>query len=76
MSNDVEQGQEAAQGEGHEAAQGEGHEETTPIWARGGSVKIYYDTLDYKRSHSKLPWCDRIAARNWLSTLYATTASV
>ena len=40
------------------------------------SIKIKYDTLDYRRANAKLPWWKRIAARNWLSTLYATVSSV
>ena len=40
------------------------------------TVAIDHDTLDYDRANARLPWGERILARNTLSIVYSTAASV
>ena len=69
MADDEEEGRgnaEQDRGEVH----GRGRE------GRRATVQIGYDTMDYKRDNANLPWCERIAARNCLSIVFALTASL
>ena len=40
------------------------------------TVAIDHDTRDYDRANARLPWGERILARNTLSIVYSTAASV